>query len=248
MAEQKRDFRVDFHVHSEASPDGLSTLDELAYAAKAAGLDAVAIADHDRFTLKQPERREGVLFLPACEVSTRQGHVLALFCTSQFDPAALRRNGELPSAEQAAQLIRAHGGLAVIAHPFEKRDRELSALAPFLDGVEAANSRAYFHNPEANRMAEDYAKQYGLPQLGGSDAHSARALGNAWTVVSAESPEGLRAAVQAGACRPVYVRDTPRLQKGFSQMQKARRSRRPYLILRGAVYLMYCFFRDLLRI
>lgn len=248
MTEKKQEFRVDFHVHSEASPDGLSSLDELAKAAKAAGLDAIAIADHNRFALEKPEEREGVLLLPACEVSTQSGHVLALFCDTPFDPSKLTGDGVsvLPTAKRAIVEIHAHGGLAVIAHPYEKKDRELSGLETQLDGVEAANSRARFHNPEANAMAEAYAKAHGLPMLGGSDAHSAKAVGNAYTVVAAEAPADFRDAVKSGRCRPVYVRDTPRVQKGFSQMEKAKRSGSPYLVLRGAAYIAYCFLRDLL--
>ena len=39
-------FRADLHVHTDASPDGRSPLPEIARAARAAGLDAVAIPYH----------------------------------------------------------------------------------------------------------------------------------------------------------------------------------------------------------
>ena len=71
-------YLVDLHVHTAASPDGRSSLADLAAAAKRAGLDAMAICDHDLCT-PVPEALEGVLLIPACEVSTRAGHITGLF-------------------------------------------------------------------------------------------------------------------------------------------------------------------------
>ena len=43
-------YRVDLHLHTAASPDGRSSLEGIAKAAKAAGLDAIAVTDHDLCT------------------------------------------------------------------------------------------------------------------------------------------------------------------------------------------------------
>ena len=40
-------YRADLHVHTSASPDGRSSLEEIARAARRAGLDAVASTDHN---------------------------------------------------------------------------------------------------------------------------------------------------------------------------------------------------------
>ena len=50
-------FRADLHVHTSASPDGRSSLEAVARAARAAGLDAAAITDHDLCT---PDRKSVV--------------------------------------------------------------------------------------------------------------------------------------------------------------------------------------------
>ena len=47
-------FRADLHVHTDASPDGRSPLAAIARAARRAGLDAVAVTDHEL----PPENRE----------------------------------------------------------------------------------------------------------------------------------------------------------------------------------------------
>ena len=109
-------FRADLHVHTSASPDGRSSLEAVARAARAAGLDAVAITDHDLCT-PVPASLEGVLLIPGCEVSTRAGHITGLFLDR---PLPLEALGRLPAPEDAVAAIHQAGGLAVLAHPFHR--------------------------------------------------------------------------------------------------------------------------------
>ena len=238
------EYKIDFHVHSEASPDGLSSLDELSIAAKSRGLYAIAITDHNRFTISEPEIRNGVLMLPACEISTKSGHILALFCKHTFDIDFLNTDG-LPTAETAINEIHRNGGLAVIAHPFEKRDWIPGSIHNLLDGAETANSRAFFNNHLANDMASSYAAAHDLISFGGSDAHSAYEIGNSYTIVDAKDVSLIRDSVAAGRCHAVFVRNTPRIRKGLSQFKKAKNSHNLYKILRGIAYILYCTLRDI---
>lgn len=239
------ELKIDLHVHSDASLDGRSGLDELARAAAKRGLDAVAICDHNRFTLREPEERGGVLILPGCEVSAKTGHVLALFCKEQFELP-----GELPELADAAESIRAHGGLAVIAHPYTRADKDREPEAAYLEGAECANARAFFHNPRANDMAADFAARHGLIKTGGSDAHEAGEVGNCYTLVQCgeRTPEAIERAVRAGDCRPVFVRNTSRTRKGLSQLAAARRRGGIGNLCTGLAYTAYCAGRDLLHI
>ena len=70
--------RLDLHTHSAASPDGRMSIDELVRAAKAAGLDGVAVTDHDA-VLTDPPTYDDFLVIPGCEFSTEYGHLLGLF-------------------------------------------------------------------------------------------------------------------------------------------------------------------------
>ncbi len=239
------ELKIDLHVHSSASLDGRSGLDALAKAAGERGLDAVAVCDHNRFTLEKPETRRGVLLLPGCEVSTKTGHLLALFCREPFDVPE-----EPPALAEAAGLIHAHGGLAVIAHPFARADRDREVEARELDGAECANARAYFHNPEANAMALAFASRHKLISTGGSDAHEAGEVGNSYTAAECgeRTPEGIESAVRAGLCRPVFVKNTSRTRKGLSQLEAARRRGGVRALCRGAAYLVYCAGRDIFHI
>ena len=103
--------QLDLHVHTSASLDGLASLQEQAAAARAAGMDGIAVTDHNLCTPLPPEL-DGVLLIPGCEVSTRHGHITGLFLRAPLDLDALRRDG-LPSGEEAVAEIHKRGGVAV---------------------------------------------------------------------------------------------------------------------------------------
>ena len=239
-------YKVDFHVHTDASADGRSSLAELAAAAKAAGLDAMAVTDHNQCT-PVPERLEGVLLIPGCEVSTQVGHITGLFLSQPLDLTVLWANG-LPTGQAAVEEIRRRGGLAVLAHPFQKPEADAARYSFPLDGVETANARAAYKNPQAHRQAADFAAARKLPSIGGSDGHSAAEVGSAYTLIEAEALTlaALREAVAAGSCQGALVRNTPRFRKGLSQLAAARRSGSPARLAKGLAYLAYTVALDVI--
>jgi hypothetical protein len=101
-----------WHVHTTRS-DGRGTLDEIAHAAKEAGLQFVVIADHNTMAPGEQGYRDGVLVVEATEASTRFGHVVALGVPRALDAA--EREGD--PLQAIAQL----GGQAVLAHPLHPR-------------------------------------------------------------------------------------------------------------------------------
>ena len=114
--------RFDLHIHSEHSPDGRMSLDEIVSCARAAGLQGVAVCDHDR-ALTETWDAPDFLLIPGVELSTDQGHLLGLFVTEQIEA------WELGAAIDA---VHACGGLAVMAHPFE-RSSDAQRLDAYLD-------------------------------------------------------------------------------------------------------------------
>ena len=238
-------YRADLHVHTDASPDGRSSLEEAARAARAAGLDAIAVSDHDRCT-PAPAAMNGVLLIPACEVSTRAGHITGLFLERPLD---LERLGRLPAPESAVAAIREAGGLAVLAHPFHRPGTPEERFRFDLDGVETANARACFKVPDANERAAAFAAGRGLPAVGGSDAHDAKEVGNAYTELEAAelTADALRQALAQGRSRAVLKKNTPHLRKGLSQWTKARRRGGVLSLGKAAAYVLYCAGLDLFR-
>lgn len=239
--------KIDLHVHTAASPDGLSSLEELTAAARAAGLDAVAITDHNLCTAA-PQRLNGVLLIPGCEVSTRQGHITGLFLDGPLDLEGLRKNG-LPQGGAAIEEIHRRGGVAVLAHPYQSPNAIPEDFDFRPDCVEGANARAALKVKDANERAAALAGRWGLAAVGGSDAHSRHEVGNAYTRVEIPelTPGELKAAILAGRCAPVLVKNTPHLRKGLSQF--AQRSRRGGIKnwAVGCAYMAYCAGLDILR-
>lgn len=237
--------RADLHVHSLASPDGVNAIDQLASAAMARGLHAIAITDHDQCTAL-PEI-PGVLLIPAVEVSTDSGHVLGLFLSTPLDEKLLRSH---PSIAGCVAEIHRCGGLAVLAHPFAPQKLDAAALRALpVDAMEAANARAALH-PRANGQAAALAEAMRLSVTGGSDAHSCEELANAYTEFDAPecSIPALREALRDGHCRAVLVRPCRWRDKGRSKLQKARRSNHPIKRLHARGYQLACVLRDMFHI
>lgn len=98
------------HVHTTLS-DGGGTPGEVIEAARVAGLDFVALTDHNLLDAKSLEGyRNEVLVLVGTEVSTNAGHLLGLGIP---DPV-FRFSGDM---RDALDDVRELGGLAYAAHP-----------------------------------------------------------------------------------------------------------------------------------
>jgi hypothetical protein len=124
-----------YHIHSERS-DGTGTLDDIASAAAAAGLQFVIITDHGDGTRlpEPPAYRSGVLCIDGVEISTQYGHYVALGMARAPYPL-----GGHP--RDVIEDVRRFGGFGFAAHPGSPK----AALqwddwdAP-LDGVEWLNA------------------------------------------------------------------------------------------------------------
>lgn len=207
-----RSLRIDFHVHTRISPDGLDDPVRVVAAAKRAGLQGIAITDHDRgggyarlidAGLADPTGApvDDFLVVPGVEVSTNQGHVLVL--GASFDTPAM--SGGI-DARDLIDFARSLGCLSVAAHPYDRfRSGVGHAVLDTVefDAVEACNSKTF--DRHANRLAADHAARRSLPAIAGSDAHEARTVGRAHTLVMAEelSLSAVLSAVRQGRVTPV---------------------------------------------
>jgi len=172
----------DLHVHTNYSKDGESSVEEILRAAEVAGLDAIAITDHDSIdgAKKALACETSILVIPGIEVTTKQGHLLVLGVT-EIIPAGL-------DVETTVAIARRMGGLLILPHPYHvwrhgvARRRKTGMMV--VDAVESFNSRYIVGS--ANRKAERIALKLGKPCVGGSDAHNARFVGFGRTYVDAE--------------------------------------------------------------
>jgi predicted metal-dependent phosphoesterase TrpH len=175
--------RLDLHLHSTYSPDSRLPLEAAIERLGPQGLNGFALTDHNTvaghealrtLAVKFPQYR----FIPGIEVSTQDGHVLAL---GLAEVPPLHR----PAAE-TVEWIEAHGGVAVPAHPARWSHGIGRRIADSLkvSALETVNG----HNSElANAQAAVIAARRTLGETGGSDAHDAAGVGRAYTVF----PEGV---------------------------------------------------------
>ncbi|MDP2973903.1 MAG: PHP-associated domain-containing protein, partial [Candidatus Diapherotrites archaeon] len=89
--------------------------------------------------------------------------------------------------------------IAAIAHPFDTFRNaflDLDNAIKRVKVIETFNCRCLTNGP--NKKAAAYAKKHGLSAIAGSDAHTPREIGNAFTECNAGSEEELRKAILLG--------------------------------------------------
>jgi len=193
--------QYDLQVHTDASPCSRAAPADVVDAAAEAGLDGIAITNHDTLAgygevadCAPPD----LTVIPGVEVTTTQGHLLALFVKEeppQSDPL------------NVIEHIHNQNGLAILSHPFD-RFREyyetgLDTIASQVDAVEAQNSRCLF--PRFNRRAREFANQHDLAITGGSDAHFPMEVGRSITICDEPLPEAIQSRSTQTAGRGGYL-------------------------------------------
>jgi hypothetical protein len=148
------------HVHSTRS-DGTGGTDDIAAAARRAGLRFVVLTDHGDGSRPpdRPQYRHGVLVIDAVEISTNQGHVVAL----DMPPAPYPLGGEARDVVEDVQRL---GGFAIAAHPDSaKPELRWTARETPIDGLEWINLDSAWRDEPRSRLvrsAIDYL--FGPPQ------------------------------------------------------------------------------------
>ena len=196
---------ADLHIHSIHSYDGTSSISAiLKYVADQTDLDVIAITDHNTLAgVREAVRlapRYGVEVIPGCEVSTAEGHLLALYITESV-PAGL-------SLVETARQVGRQGGLCIAPHPEAKGTSSLSVQAiltalhdpeivQVLVGVEVFNGGLVYtrSNQAAIRMVENLD----IARVGNSDSHILQTIGEGSTEFCGNTAVDLRRALIAHA-------------------------------------------------
>jgi predicted metal-dependent phosphoesterase TrpH len=164
-------------------------------------LDVIAITDHDRLSgsLWAYEHQDRYPFeiVPGMEVSSRGGHILALWVTKPIAPDL--------SVQETIAAIHEQNGIAVLAHPFHIHMTFVARHAPGylfnsqkllnwgLDALEVHNAGVL--TPGSNRVARRVGKRMHITVLGNSDAHTLGAIGSGSTLFPGRTAADLRAAI-----------------------------------------------------
>lgn len=168
--------KVDLHIHTIHSSDSSNGVADIVKLLKEKGIHGAAFVDHN-----SPEGgREALsldikdfIVIPGIEVSSSEGHILALNVTEPIE----RDMGVRETIERIHEM----GGVAIAAHPYRKWSGlgEKNVIGQPFDGIEALNGRSPIGS---NRRAMRLAMKLGTAVTAGSDSHENQTLGSAYTI------------------------------------------------------------------
>ena len=201
--------RADLQLHSDLG-DGLASPEAILDAAERAELHVIALTDHDdirgAFLLRDiaARRSSPVEVVPGVEVTTRSGHLLALWVEEELPMFAAL-------AVTVAQIHRI-GGVAIVPHPlsyltFSVGEGALRALAAsddplvHVDGIETRNP-SYAGRVRGARAVWLNEHVLHVAATGSSDAHHEKLVGTTWTDFDGSDGAALRRAIQDRTTRP----------------------------------------------
>ena len=177
-------YKMDSHIHSEYSPDSKAKLKDIFQKAKSENIDIIAISDHNTVegskVACELTKNDDLLVIPSIEISSIEGHILGFGCEEHI-------KRDLNAAE-TIDLIHDQGGLAIIPHPYCFYRHGLLCKADYrdlkIDAIETRNAR--FIIGYCNRKAKKLSVKENLPELGASDAHYYKFVGDCYSKIDCE--------------------------------------------------------------
>lgn len=164
----------DFHIHSIYSKDAILKPERIIKIAKKKGLTGIAVTDHD--TIKGALKAKAVasdnlMVIVGAEIQTDKGEIIGLFL-----------NEEIKSREftEVIEEIKDQNAITVLPHPYRNRHSNPKDLLERVDLVEGLNARTH---KELNYKAQRLARNFGLPIIAGSDAHTPFEIGRVQTII-----------------------------------------------------------------
>lgn len=198
--------KFDLHVHSENSVDSKQSIDEMIRGMKRAGIDGVAICDHNRFT--RPPEVPGFTFIPAAEYSTDAGHILTYFLTEPIEDKLVANEKGRYSWRQVVSEAHSQGALCFVAHPYAPYFDRDDDFWKMIDGIEVFNARAELSSRKgANVDAQSTCILNKKPYSCGSDAHFFREIGSTYFEFEGDLRDALihkRGKVFASCASPLW--------------------------------------------
>lgn len=200
--------KIDMHSHTRGS-DGTGTPEQIALAAKQAGIDVLCLTDHhtnltdEVKRVAQALRDVGIVPIIGIEYSTAQGHLLIYGVDVPLDAW-----GRYPDMQAVIDDVNALGGACVVPHPYKGYQRAIRDGVKYLRGlaaIEVLNGQVECAEPETNRKARAAAEAFNVPMCAGSDAHVPSKVGMTYTLFDADitTEEQFIGELRAGRFKPV---------------------------------------------
>lgn len=210
--------KVDLHIHTSCSPDSLINVDDVLTTCDYHGIDCVAITDHDEVecAIKLHEIAPSKIIVGE-EIHTTAGEIIGLFLKERIEPWL--------SPLETIEKIKEQGGLVYASHPFDKLRKSvlgrnvLEEIWSKVDILEVFNSRNFMWI--SNRKALKFAKEKGMLQGAGSDAHTRYEIGKAYVLMEPfKSPSDFLAKIAKGE---IYGKKTQIMFNAFTKIYKISR-------------------------
>jgi hypothetical protein len=235
IAELKKDNRNlqvgELHCHSYYS-DGAYSVRDLMLRSSLLGLDFLVITEHltpgtyrlehcldsikaqwNIFNRWNYGEMEPPAIYPAFEISTKEGHLIAVFPEDYFKPERLREIRQYFSrfdhcsvpVELTAGLIREMGAVSIVTHPDIKRSYPFGIssgfvkehLAGLVDGIEDMSA--------GHGYQKDFSAETGLATIGSSDDHLNIILGTVVTSFDGTKHDNIIEAIRMRDTRAVRL-------------------------------------------
>lgn len=194
--------KVDLHVHSRYSACSNMGPSAIIGQARKAGLDAVAITDHNTVEgCGEVKKVAGdIEIIPGIEVKTESGDLIGLFVEENI--------GKGLGVGETADRIRELGGLVVVPHAFDRMRKSIGERIADArpDAIEVYNNRVLFGS--FNERAEEYALANSITGVAGSDAHFQEEVGLAGIFTETEN---IKKCIEKG--RVKLYRHTPSMSE-----------------------------------
>ena len=172
--------KLDLHIHSQYSEDGIGSPKEIIKILQKRGLHGMAITDHNNveggLQAKKVAPKDFVV-IPGAEISTNKGHIIALDIKEN-----IKKN---LSVEETIDNIIDVGGIPTVPHLFRSMSgikiSKLKEIHKKIPAIEVFNSCS---DLVSNLKTIKIAKKFNLGGIGGSDSHIPEYAGYAYTTVN----------------------------------------------------------------
>ncbi|OGO50588.1 MAG: hypothetical protein A2148_04905 [Chloroflexi bacterium RBG_16_68_14] len=170
--------KADLHAHTHFSRDALTSVETFVRRYRRAGIDCVAVSDHNNIDGALAVRESATFrVIIAEEIRSTEGEIIGLFLQESV-PKRL-------TPEDTVRAIREQGGLVLVPHPYDRmrrsvlREEALLRILPQVDIIEVFNSRTTLQGDldRSRRLAEEHHKLMSAA----TDAHTPWEIGLAYT-------------------------------------------------------------------
>jgi len=172
--------KLDLHIHSQYSEDGIGSPKEIIKYLKKRGLQGMAITDHNSIegslrALKVAPK--DFIVITGLEISSLDGHIIALDVKEN-----IKREMTI---EETVERIIDLGGIPIVPHLFRNmsgiKEEKLLMIKKKLSAIEVFNSCSVYRS---NLRTANCAKELNLGGTGGSDSHVPEYVGYGYTIVN----------------------------------------------------------------